>query len=175
MGQLHRASRAFSGSHADTAARIQRWDDVHCGILAGAQPPLPVTADNFGIIHGDINPSNFHYVPPADATAYVCGSLSTVRPCSWLVCPWASRLRTRVEQLPAALVVLVVGDAVSVVPLVGAGATWTCLTGIKSSKRGTCTTSRSRSGRCKWLPRPAYRPQTSWWTAWTWSSSRRGC
>jgi aminoglycoside phosphotransferase (APT) family kinase protein len=63
LGQLHAASKRFARDHADIAARIQMWDQVHDSILAGAQnkPPIEETAaDGFGVIHGDVNPSNFY-------------------------------------------------------------------------------------------------------------------
>jgi uncharacterized protein (DUF2252 family) len=42
---------------------LTRWDDVHDGILRGSEPPpLPDSPDHFGVIHGDLNPSNFHLI-----------------------------------------------------------------------------------------------------------------
>ncbi|KAL6047626.1 APH domain-containing protein [Balamuthia mandrillaris] len=83
MAQLHLASRSFARVHPQVAARIQPWDDVHDGILRGVSiahlpsPPSSLTQDaesnaapieettssslssSFGVIHGDVNPSNF--------------------------------------------------------------------------------------------------------------------
>lgn len=63
MAQLHEASRRFAVEHADVAARIQMWDQVHQGILDGAKntPPIEPTPETFGVIHGDVNPSNFYF------------------------------------------------------------------------------------------------------------------
>lgn len=63
LGQLHAASKRFAAEQPDVAARIQRWDQVHDGILDGAhnRPSLDEKdADSFGVIHGDVNPSNFY-------------------------------------------------------------------------------------------------------------------
>jgi Ser/Thr protein kinase RdoA (MazF antagonist) len=60
LAQLHAASRRFALEQPEVAARIQMWDTVHDGILEGAQkPPIEETPDSFGVLHGDVNPSNY--------------------------------------------------------------------------------------------------------------------
>lgn len=53
------------------AKRIQNWDQVHCSILADTKlHPEDQAAihdpQHFGVIHGDLNLSNIHYVDDAD-------------------------------------------------------------------------------------------------------------
>lgn len=66
MGQLHVASRSFTVDHPEVASTIQRYDQIHQGILAEA----PIHPDDqqhdpstWGVIHGDVNPSNFFFIP----------------------------------------------------------------------------------------------------------------
>jgi len=66
LGSFHLASRQFSKAHPDTAAAIQRWDQVHDGIMAGAAihpDDQAVVGDprHYGVLHGDLNCSNFFY------------------------------------------------------------------------------------------------------------------
>jgi Ser/Thr protein kinase RdoA (MazF antagonist) len=37
---------------------MSRWDELHCSILAEVPPPQ-CERSGFGIIHGDVNPSNY--------------------------------------------------------------------------------------------------------------------
>lgn len=70
FANLHRVSRAFSKEHPERANRIQRWDEVHDKVMAGSklhpddealqQPGVPHGL-HYGIIHGDINCSNFFW------------------------------------------------------------------------------------------------------------------
>jgi Ser/Thr protein kinase RdoA (MazF antagonist) len=75
LARLHAASRAFAAARPDVAARVRRWDELHESILAGA----PLHDDDaaaaatggpsaaFGVLHGDLNLSNFFVGGPADA------------------------------------------------------------------------------------------------------------
>ncbi|OQR96662.1 hypothetical protein THRCLA_07200 [Thraustotheca clavata] len=67
FGHLHVLSKKFTQDHPQVAHRIQRYDVIHDGVLAGV--PLhedDVRGENdatqFGVIHGDLNCSNFYYV-----------------------------------------------------------------------------------------------------------------
>lgn len=64
----HAASRRFSEKHPEVAAKVQMWDEIHDSILKGA--PLAeedkasmTDPKRFGVIHGDINISNYFYLP----------------------------------------------------------------------------------------------------------------
>eukprot|EP01116_Phalansterium_solitarium_P003063 TRINITY_DN1355_c0_g1_i3.p1 TRINITY_DN1355_c0_g1~~TRINITY_DN1355_c0_g1_i3.p1 ORF type:complete len:213 (-),score=84.66 TRINITY_DN1355_c0_g1_i3:308-946(-) len=72
FGTFHAASRRFSAAQPAVASRMQKWDEMHHGVLAGA-PVAPADAavegngEHWGVLHGDVNPSNFFVVdPPAD-------------------------------------------------------------------------------------------------------------
>jgi Ser/Thr protein kinase RdoA (MazF antagonist) len=76
LARLHAASRAFAVAHPSVAARLQRWDETHSALLAGT----PVHADDaaaagdpsrFGVLHGDLNVSNFFLVEGAPPTLSV--------------------------------------------------------------------------------------------------------
>lgn len=70
LAQLHDISIQFTRSHPSIAARMRRWDSMHKGILHGI--PLhkideaalldPNNSLEVGIIHGDLNVSNFFIV-----------------------------------------------------------------------------------------------------------------
>jgi Ser/Thr protein kinase RdoA (MazF antagonist) len=67
MAKLHSASREFSRRHPDIAARVRRYDQVHEGIMAGTHihpDDVAVMTDpeHYGILHGDLNVSNFHII-----------------------------------------------------------------------------------------------------------------
>ena len=64
FAQLHRAARDFAQHAPQVAARVQRWDDLHGGLMAGvAVAPEDAAAASdprcFGLLHGDLNVSNF--------------------------------------------------------------------------------------------------------------------
>jgi Ser/Thr protein kinase RdoA (MazF antagonist) len=66
---VHAGSRAFAAAHPAVAARMRRWTEVHEGIMApaeaGLHPEDAAAAGDpaaFGILHGDLNVSNFHVV-----------------------------------------------------------------------------------------------------------------
>lgn len=72
FARLHAGCRGFAHAHADIAARVQRWDETHGGLMAGvALHPDDVAAmddpQQFGILHGDLNVSNFHVVDAPSA------------------------------------------------------------------------------------------------------------
>lgn len=66
FARLHAASRAFAVAHPDVAARMQSWEEVHEGVMSGS-PLAPEDAavaaggigERYGILHGDLNLSNF--------------------------------------------------------------------------------------------------------------------
>ncbi|EQC39576.1 hypothetical protein SDRG_03010 [Saprolegnia diclina VS20] len=64
FGHLHVLSQRFGNEHPEVALRIQRYDAIHDGVLAGAplnaiDTSLEADPSAFGIIHGDLNCSNF--------------------------------------------------------------------------------------------------------------------
>ncbi|OQR93020.1 hypothetical protein ACHHYP_03033 [Achlya hypogyna] len=64
FGQLHVLSKRFGAEHSDVALRVQRFDAIHDGVLAGAplhpdDEALMADPNSFGVIHGDLNCSNF--------------------------------------------------------------------------------------------------------------------
>lgn len=68
FAQFHQLSRLFAAEHPEVAGRIQRWSDIHHGVLRNAPlSPEDVKAmddpTRFGVIHGDLNISNFFYLP----------------------------------------------------------------------------------------------------------------
>lgn len=71
FAQMHKLSQKFSLDHPDIAQRIQNWDQVHCSILSGTKLheddiSSMKNPQHFGVIHGDLNMSNFHYVDDGD-------------------------------------------------------------------------------------------------------------
>ena len=71
LARLHQGGREFELAHPDIAARMQRWDEVHCAIMAGValHPDDAAAIDHpsaYGCIHGDLNLSNFHIVHGPD-------------------------------------------------------------------------------------------------------------
>jgi Ser/Thr protein kinase RdoA (MazF antagonist) len=56
--QFHALSAAFS---QETPPEVPRWDELHGGILAAFQHGCDANSDNFGLIHGDVNPSNYFW------------------------------------------------------------------------------------------------------------------
>jgi Ser/Thr protein kinase RdoA (MazF antagonist) len=66
LALFHQASRRFSSQHPDIAAKVQKWDEVHDGIMKGcalndADVSVMDDSEHFGVIHGDLNLSNFFY------------------------------------------------------------------------------------------------------------------
>jgi Ser/Thr protein kinase RdoA (MazF antagonist) len=71
LANCHNISRRFSIDHPEVAARIQRWDQIHEGVLAGSElhPDDEAAANDiqeFGVIHGDFNCSNYFYDDETD-------------------------------------------------------------------------------------------------------------
>ena len=59
LRELHVVSRKFE-SENPSAPKVQNWDAIHDGVLKGADTPkAPQDLQNFGCIHGDLNPSNY--------------------------------------------------------------------------------------------------------------------
>ena len=70
LAQFHILSRKFSAEHPTIARNIQRWDEMHHGILKGSAihpDDEAVVGDiqHYGVLHGDLNVSNFFF---AEAT-----------------------------------------------------------------------------------------------------------
>jgi len=68
IGFFHIASAKFCKENPVTAARIQRWDEVHDGVMKGISlHPSDRLAEEkrdptrYGVLHGDVNCSNFFY------------------------------------------------------------------------------------------------------------------
>lgn len=94
LGRLHAASKAWRAANPAAAAAVQRWDELHDGILKGAASErllsVESSPDHFGVIHGDINPSNYHVLGD-DAAADVALDVfdwDQVRTCLYVSPPW---------------------------------------------------------------------------------------
>lgn len=66
LAHMHRVSRLFTVAHPERSRRMQRWDQIHQGIMKGSvihPDDEAVVSDpqHFGVIHGDLNCSNFFY------------------------------------------------------------------------------------------------------------------
>jgi Ser/Thr protein kinase RdoA (MazF antagonist) len=72
LARLHAASRAFTKAQPEVAARMRRWDQLHDNLMQGvplhpddaaaaaaAAAGEPGTERHYGVIHGDVNLSNF--------------------------------------------------------------------------------------------------------------------
>lgn len=76
MASQHAAAKLFAAAHPEVAARMPRWDQIHDGVMAGTEATLIAPEDvevaaaglssKFGILHGDLNISNFFVVPGSD-------------------------------------------------------------------------------------------------------------
>jgi Ser/Thr protein kinase RdoA (MazF antagonist) len=64
LGNFHAVSRRFGAAYPTIATRMQRWDEMHSGVLKDA-PVAPADAAvegdsaHWGVLHGDVNPSNY--------------------------------------------------------------------------------------------------------------------
>eukprot|EP00727_Mastigamoeba_balamuthi_P007701 m51a1_g3551 hypothetical protein (333) ;mRNA; r:1019656-1020734 len=68
MARLHDLSRQFAAECGPEIAGLRGWRELHDGVLAdvpvdAADVELSRDPRHFGIIHGDINVSNYHWVP----------------------------------------------------------------------------------------------------------------
>ncbi|EFA74929.1 hypothetical protein PPL_11963 [Heterostelium album PN500] len=68
FGKLHQLTRRFQVENPDLASTARHWTTLHDSILASYQvDPLDLAVENdsqhFGIIHGDVNPSNYFWQP----------------------------------------------------------------------------------------------------------------
>ena len=66
LASFHQYSRDFNTAFPEISARIQRWNEVHDSVLSSARvDPIDeaVVSDpqHFGIIHGDLNCSNYFF------------------------------------------------------------------------------------------------------------------
>jgi Ser/Thr protein kinase RdoA (MazF antagonist) len=64
LASFHAVSKQFSVDHPTVARSIQRWDEMHKGILKGSilhADDIAVMEDplHYGVLHGDLNISNF--------------------------------------------------------------------------------------------------------------------
>lgn len=72
MARQHAAARAFAAAHPEALAGYRAWDDLHDGLMRGTQlhPDDAAIAkagpsDEFCLLHGDLNLSNFFVVDEA--------------------------------------------------------------------------------------------------------------
>jgi Ser/Thr protein kinase RdoA (MazF antagonist) len=68
FARFHALSKQFVAEHPDLYARTRNWTELHDGVLAGAPiDELDVEGakdkEKFGLIHGDVNVSNYFWVP----------------------------------------------------------------------------------------------------------------
>ena len=66
FAQLHQISRKFSVDHPIIAKRIQTWREIHHGVLKDIvldkeDEEVVGNVDHWGVLHGDLNCSNFFY------------------------------------------------------------------------------------------------------------------
>jgi hypothetical protein len=80
--RMHVAARAFVRARPDVAARIRPWTALHDGVMAGAVATLDARdvvvmrgglGDEYGLLHGDFNVSNFHLVEEERASSVGTG------------------------------------------------------------------------------------------------------
>lgn len=79
LGRFHKLSRAFAIAYPEIANAMQPWDSIHKGILKDA-PVSPLDLESmedaakYGVLHGDVNISNFYFIEPTHGSN--CGTLS---------------------------------------------------------------------------------------------------
>jgi Ser/Thr protein kinase RdoA (MazF antagonist) len=79
-GEFHALSRAYAVEHPDFVARARNWDELHDSILFGATidpRDLELISDpkHFGLLHADLNISNFFYIAPGTQPDFPLGTL----------------------------------------------------------------------------------------------------
>lgn len=67
FAKYHKLSREYCLVHREKVREFQKWDEIHNGILQGVElceDDIKASSDpnEFGIIHGDLNLSNFFYL-----------------------------------------------------------------------------------------------------------------
>lgn len=67
FAQLHQSSKRFSEKYPEIASNVQRWDQIHEKIMKDApihedDKSIIGNPDHYGIIHGDLNTTNFHFI-----------------------------------------------------------------------------------------------------------------
>ena len=66
FARLHQLTRRFVDEQPELASRARLWTTLHDGVLAGVQVDerdrlSALDSTQFGIIHGDVNPSNYFW------------------------------------------------------------------------------------------------------------------
>jgi len=66
FGLLHQHSQQFAKEHPDLAAKGRHWRTLHDGLLSDTviddrDSALTSDTQHFGLIHGDVNPSNYFW------------------------------------------------------------------------------------------------------------------
>lgn len=72
FAELHNASRLFTIQNPEISSRIQRWDQIHDGVLRDVELHLEDSSVignpmHYGILHGDLNCSNCFFVNELDS------------------------------------------------------------------------------------------------------------
>jgi len=79
FAEFHIASRAFSSEHPELVSKVRHWTALHSGVMKGApvhpsDKILQSNPKNFGVIHGDLNCSNFFYDSTTKNSVYLTGT-----------------------------------------------------------------------------------------------------
>lgn len=90
MARMHAASRAFAADHPEVASRMRKWDEIHEGVMKGAElhPDDAAVAAagslcaDWIVTHGDLNLSNFSLTEVPAPAASTAGDASAASPSS---------------------------------------------------------------------------------------------